>query len=191
MTKLALAFSSLLVACTVGTPLPSQDQVDAPVGIDAPGQDAVASACIDRSPTPGVAHIHTAGQTDNGGQGCVAGLCHLATNLGPQAPAWQFAGTLYKPDGVTPNAGAIVKVTAAGGVNSKTAVTDLGGNFYIPAGQLPNAFPATVLVTACPTLTNMTDTLTNVSTPAIGGDCNGCHNNQALPGGYTPITLAP
>jgi len=187
MNKAALALSGLLVACTVGVAGPPNQGPDANQA-DAPADTA--AACIDRSATPGIAHVHSAGQTTNAGMACIAGGCHDPQNLGPGAPGWQFAGTLYKSDGTTANAGAIIKVVAADGVSSKTAVADDAGNFYIPQGSLPQAFPAQASATACPTLTSMTAPLTNVSAPAKGGNCNGCHNGGAAPA-TAVLTLAP
>jgi hypothetical protein len=187
MNKAALALSGLIAACTVGVAgPPTQEQPDANPLADAP----VSNGCVDRSATPGVAHIHSAGNTTNAGQGCVAALCHLANNVGPGAPGFQFAGTLYKPDGTTPNAGANIKITAADGVTTKSTVADDAGNFYILAGSLPQAFPAHASATACPNLTPMSDPLTQNSAPAIGGNCNGCHGNPAT-GGTGVLTLSP
>jgi hypothetical protein len=186
MNKAALALSGLLAACTVGVAGPPVGEVDAPQGgmTDAPPQG---NGCIDRSATPGVPHLHLAGGTSNAGQGCINTGCHDPQALGQNAPGWQFAGTLYKADGVTPNAGASIKIIAADGVTSKSAVADTDGNFYIAQGGLPGAFPAQAAVTACPTITNMSTKLQNNSTPAKGGNCNGCH----VTGGTTAVlTLA-
>jgi hypothetical protein len=183
MNKAALALSGLLAACTVGVAGPPVGgEVDAPLGMqqDAPVQG---NGCIDRSATPGIPHIHSAGGTSNAGQGCMNANCHDPQALGAGAPGWQFAGTLYQPDGITPNAGASIKIIAADGLTTKSAVTDTDGNFFIAQGSLPGAFPAQAAATACPTLTNMSDKLQNNSTPAKGGNCNGCHN-----GGLAPAT---
>jgi len=179
MNKAALALSGLLVACTVGVAGPPvNEQPDANLNpIDAPA----GNGCIDRSATPGVPHQHLAGGTSNQGMACINTACHDPQALGQNAPGFQFAGTLYQADGVTPNAGASIKIIAADGVTSKSTVTDTDGNFYIAQGSLPGAFPAKAAATACPSLTNMTDQLTQTSTPAKGGNCNGCHNGGTAP----------
>ena len=188
MNKAALALSGLLAACTVGVAgPPTVDQPDSNLG----GTDTpVGNGCVDRAAQPGVPHIHTVGGTSNPGQACINTACHDPQNLGTGAPGFQFAGTLFKPDGTTPNAGGNIKILGADGVTSKIAVADTDGNFYIAQGSIPQAFPATATVTACPTLTNMSTKLTNNSTPGKGGNCNGCHNGGAAPA-TSVLTLAP
>jgi hypothetical protein len=111
---------------------------------------------------------------------CVVSGCHLASALGANAPGFQFAGTLYKPGGTMPNAGAAIRIRSSAGMEVK-GYTDSAGNFGI-SSALMNPFPATTNATACPTLTAMEGPLTTG-----GGNCNnavGCH------GSSMPITLA-
>ncbi|MCW5801351.1 MAG: hypothetical protein KIT31_02985 [Deltaproteobacteria bacterium] len=108
--------------------------------------------------------------------------CHLAGGGG--GPSFVFAGTLYKNDGVTPNAGANIRVVPNGGGPALTSPTDTAGNFYIQVGQ--NAFPATTDASGCPSITPMVGKLNTAS----DGNCNssGCHAN---PGGAAgPIKLS-
>jgi hypothetical protein len=184
MTRTALLLSSLFVAaCTVGE-IPRTGGADDTPGNDAgnPAMDggAVGNGCINRAAAD-VPHIHTAGGT-HAGEGCIVAGCHLANNLGAGAPGFQFAGTVYKPDAAkTPSAGATVLVKSAAGATAK-ALTDSGGNFYIPSGMLPNPFPATVNASACPTLTPMAGSLVQG-----GGNCT----SAACHGGATGVvTLA-
>ena len=102
----------------------------------------------------------------------VAG-CHLANNLGTGAPGFQFAGTVYKPDGTTPQAGVTIQVKSAAG-KIAIGVTDTAGNFSILSGTLQAAFPATTNVTVCPNLTPMVGQLVQAGT-VPGNNCNGCH----------------
>lgn len=108
--------------------------------------------------------------------------CHLNNALGAGAPGYQFAGTVYKPGGTIPSVGATVRVKSAAGVQAPPYLTDSAGNFHIPAGTLMQAFPATLNVTACPTVAPMV-------TPLAQGDGNcakaGCH----VTGATGPITL--
>jgi len=179
MTRAALLLSSLFVAaCTIGE-LPNSGGgnpgTDAGnTGIDAPKQNS--NGCVDRIVPPGGAHPHVGGGVTHAGEGCVVAGCHLANNPGAGAPGFQFAGTVYKPGTTTPSTGVTVTVKANGGATA-TGVTDDAGNFNIPANSLPNPFPATVSVTACPTLTPMASSLAQG-----GGNCTstGCHGT-ALP----------
>ncbi len=183
MTRTALLLSSLFVAaCTVGE-LPTAgggntggnntSGVDAgsPPGTDAGG--AHANGCIDRIVPPGGSHTHLAGGGTNAGLGCVVAACHLASNPGPNAPGFQFAGTVYKPDGTTPSTGVTIQVKSPGGTVA-IGVTDDAGNFNIMQGSLQQAFPATTNVTACPNLTPMVGQLVQAGT-VTGNNCNGCH----------------
>jgi hypothetical protein len=134
--------------------------------------------------TPLQAFQHPAGignGNSNAGLACVSSGCHLDGGQG--APLYQFGGTLYNTDGVTPSAGATVAVTS-GGV-TKTMVTDDAGNFYLDKGLgFANPFPAVARVTACPTITQMAGNLI-----VGGGNCNGCHTTGPT-AMTTPITLA-
>lgn len=143
--------------------------------------------CADRVATPGLLHTHAApvvaGNPSNAGQGCMlAGTCH---GPGPAvgAPEYQFAGTLYKIDLVTPQAGATIRVKNMAG-QIATAITDTGGNFFIPANTLQNPFPSNTQATACPQLTPMQSQVAQGQ-----GNCNQggtCHGT----GGAQPMTLS-
>jgi hypothetical protein len=163
--------SSLFVAaCSVGE-----------VSGNASDGGEMGSACVDRIAPAGEAHVHTAGGGTNAGMACVVSGCHLASAPGTDAPGFQFAGTLYKPGGTMPNAGAIIRVKSSAGMEVK-GYADSAGNFSISSGTLMNPFPATTNATACPTSTPMVGSLTTG-----GGNCNnavGCH------GSSMPITLA-
>jgi len=194
MTRTALLLSSLFVAaCTVGE-LPTTGGGN-PGGNNTPGVDAGippttdaggahANGCVDRA-VAGDPHLHGgAGGPTHAGEGCVVAACHLASNPGPGAPGFQFAGTVYKPDGTTPQAGVTIQMKSAGKV--AIGITDTAGNFSIMAGTLQPAFPANTDVTVCPNLTPMVGQLVQAGT-VPGNNCNGCH----VPGGTTSrITIA-
>lgn len=166
----ALAFVALIAAgCDVGSVLGA-----APDGGGGSGSGAGSNGCI-ASGTPPTAHVHIAGGTSNAGQACIALGCHLAGNTGTGANAFTFAGTVYSTTGGGPVAGANVVVNL--GTSKVTTVSDPDGNFY---GTGPVTFPATTLVTSCPSLRSMIGQLATG-----GGNCNNCHR----PGGpTTPIT---
>jgi hypothetical protein len=181
MTRAALLLSCLFAAaCTVGD-LPGTGNAGTDAG-NTPGTDApkTGNGCVDRIVPPGGSHTHLAGGTTHAGEGCLVAGCHLANNPGTNAPGYQFAGTVYKPGTTTPSAGVTVTVKSSLGATA-VGVTDDAGNFNIMAGALPNPFPATVSVTACPTLTPMISTLSQG-----GGNCTstGCH------GTALPVTIA-
>jgi len=199
MMRTALLLSGLFVAaCTVGDlPKTGGTGGTGTGGNETPGVDAgsppatdaggvQANGCIARIVPPGDAHEHggTGGPT-HAGEGCVVAACHLASNPGPGAPGFQFAGTVYKPDGTTPSTGVTIQVKSPAG-KIAVGVSDSAGNFNIVAGTLPAAFPATTNVTACPTLQAMSGQLVQAGT-VPGNNCNGCH----APGGTTSrITIA-
>jgi hypothetical protein len=197
MTRTALLLSSLFVAaCTVGE-LPTAGGGNPggnnTTGVDAgnppatDGGGAHANGCIDRIVPPGDAHQHggTGGPT-HAGEGCVVAACHLASNPGPGAPGFQFAGTVYKPDGTTPSTGVTIQVKSAAGLTA-VGVSDSAGNFNILQGSLQQAFPATTNVTACPNLTPMVGQLVQAGT-VTGNNCNGCHVTGGSAG--SRITIA-
>jgi hypothetical protein len=165
--RTAVLISSLLAtACTVGE-----------LGTGDGG--STSNACVERITPPSVAHKHKDDGTAHAKRGCVAAACHLAAAPGIDAPAYQFGGTVFKADGITPSAGVTVHVKSKSGMVA-TGVTDDAGNFNIPADSLPDPFPATVTATACPTLSPMVAPLA-----AGGGDCNSgsCH------GGATAVIM--
>ena len=196
MNRALILVSFVMAACEVGeVPINNNPggtdasvitQHDAGVSVDA----TPVALCAPRLTPANVAHVHRAGQTTHQGENCLAAGCHLANNVGQNAPGFQFGGTLYGIDGATPNAGATVQFTSMGGV-TKTTTTDTAGNFYLAAGQLPQAFPAKTAVTVCttgttgPAPTPMTTPLANTD-----GACAraGCHTPGA---GQGAIKLDP
>lgn len=129
-------------------------------------------ACVDRLADPQIqAHVHTAGATTNAGTACLNAGCHNPGAPGAGAPPYQFAGTVYKVDGVTPNAGITVRVKGSNNALA-TAISDSAGNFHVDANTLPMPFPSTTEGTVCPSTTKMITPLA-----AQDGDCNrgGCH----------------
>jgi hypothetical protein len=171
MTRTALLLSSLWVAaCTVGElPEASNNQ-----GTDAGGE--MGNGCQNRNAAPDPPHDHggVAGAT-NAGMSCVASGCHLEGATGTDAPAFEFAGTVYKTGAVAPNAGVIITITKVADGTTASAITDTAGNFHVPAGMLAGAFPATVNVSACPTISKMVGQLAADTGPSCngGGTCHG------------------
>jgi hypothetical protein len=162
----------LLAAC--GT-APSIDH-DGGLPYDAP------SACVERAPAV-AAHLHAGVFRTFAGTGCVVGGCHFSGMTGIGATAFQFAGTVYGDDGMTPNIGATVQINPDLGAGA-SAVTDSAGNFFIRDGTLPDPFPGRVQATVCPSIAVMPETLT-----AGTNNCNtfGCHNAA----GNMPVHLEP
>ena len=148
-------------------------------GPDAPGGvTGFATSCVDRAATPGIAHQHSgvAVNPTHAGEGCLNVGCH-----GPAQPGGEYAagGTIYKQDGTTPNAGAIVRIKS--GNNTLTAVASDGGTFFFPpTAQI--TYPTITDVSACPSSSKMTAKLTATG----GANCSqqGCHTTT---GGQGPI----
>ncbi len=200
MNRALILVSFTMAACEVGeVPINGSVSVDAPVvvaPVDAPttpGPDApTAALCAPRQNPANQAHIHSAGATTNAGANCVVAGCHLNTNVGTGAPGFMFGGTLYGLDKTTPNAGATIYFKSPAGV-TKATTSDTAGNFYLEAGQLPQAFPATVSVSVCPTAPATGNPAPTVMSDAVqntGGGCalSGCHTPGA---GQGSITLDP
>lgn len=176
--RIVLFLSLLLAACSVG-------EVG---GTASGGPDAgPMNDCVARLAPPGPKHQHLAGGTSNQGQNCIVAGCHLNNNLGPNAPGYQFAGTLYQAGGTTPSAGALVRIKS--GAMTLMTYTDEDGNFTFPAGSLAGQFTATTDVTACPTVTKMVTQLVGGNGGGGGtNSCNLCHTTGA--GAQAPpITL--
>src|SRR5262245_11568200 len=124
--RIALPLSLLLTACTVGEVGTANNTMG-----DA-GNGSNANACVDRITPPNAAHIHTAavavaGKPSNAGENCIKAGCHLNNSLGPNAPGYQFAGTVYAAGTTNPQAGATVRIKS--GAMVLTALTDDAGNF--------------------------------------------------------------
>jgi hypothetical protein len=146
---------------------------------DAPGSMAgIATSCVDRAGTPGAAHQHS-GVTVNpthAGEGCLDVGCH-----GPAQPGGEYAaaGTVYKQDGTTPNAGAVVRIKS-GSMELKAVASDAGTFFFPPTQQI--AYPTITDVSACPSSSTMTTKL--VATGGPNCSQQGCHTAN---GGQGPI----
>lgn len=184
--RIALLLTSLLfAACTVGEVGTSNN--NAPDGGTKPGTDggATGNGCITRA-AASPPHPHTLGGGTNAGQNCLmVGACHLNNNnSGPDAgPPFQFAGTVYKSDGKTPNPGVTIRIKPVSGGAGGIMVSDEAGNFSLGVGSVMMAFPATTDVTACPTVSAMVSQVVANG----GGACNSCHVAGGAAG--TVITL--
>lgn len=172
--RIVFLLSSLaLAACTVGQVGTSNN--NAP---DGGNTDGGGNGCVDRLAPPGPAHQHLSGGTSNKGQNCIVAGCHLNNQLGPNAPGYQFAGTIYAAGTTNPQAGALVRITS--GTTVLKSYTDADGNFSFPAGSLQGTFTAHTDVTACPTVTPMVGALQGgTGTGAGANSCNLCHTTGA------------
>ena len=153
------------------------------VALGCGGSDGDAN-CIERG-TPAPAHQHDDGEGSHQGRSCMDGGCHQAGDLGPNAPAYVIAGTVFKSDAATGHAGATVRLTPFDNSAPITIVTDEEGNFYLEASASLNPFPAIPDVSACPN----TETMIEGALDPSYGNCNasGCH--QLGGGGAGSITL--
>lgn len=168
-----VVITSLLFACDVGQ-LPGVGP-DASMG-GGDGSGSGSNACVDTVTPAAPAHLHAEGGTSNAGLGCMDAGCHLEGNLGADAPAYTFAGTVYTDaTGTTPKAGATVWVDFNG--TRVSAVSDAEGNFY---SMTPIELPAQTSATACPLVLPMVGLIVTG-----GGNCNNCHKlgagAQAVP----------
>lgn len=141
------------------------------------GSAGFTTACVDRATTIPTARIHTgvAVNPTHAGVGCLNVGCH-----GPAQPGGEYAagGTVYKQDGITPNAGAIVRIK--NGNNVITMVASDAGTFFAPPTTI--VYPTITDVSACPTSSPMVTKLS----AAGGPNCSqaGCHTTT---GGQGPI----
>jgi len=174
LSRLAILVTSGLFACSVG---------EVPIGAGPDGGAGGNNPCVTRVAPPAPGHTHLAGGGTNAGLNCVNGACHLAGSTGTNAPAYQFAGTVYVAGTRNPSAGATVQIKAGGMVHA--AVTDEAGNFSFPVGTVTGTFSATVVVSACPAVMTMPDALVSGGDP-VDKNCNGCHG---VTGDKPPITL--
>ena len=140
------------------------------------------NGCAEISATPPNGH-------HNPGMGCMnaAGCHNQALGLGTGAPAYSYAGTLYKADKTTAYAGATIVVKL--GTAEKQIVTADNGNFWMVPGVAgldppTNTATATTKASGCPTVLPMAGPLTQG-----GGNCNSaaCH----AVGAQGPVYLAP
>jgi len=105
--------------------------------------------CVDTR-TALTGYEHEDGLGSHAGRSCIEGGCHLAGDLGPQAPAYHAAGTIYKADTVTPATGITVRFIPLTTAATRTeVVTDQDGNFFVLASA-PTPFPSIPEVTGCP-----------------------------------------
>lgn len=175
MTRIAVIVSVVLAACDVGS-LPG-------FGPDGGGGSGDGSSAVCE---PISANIPAGNH--NPGMSCIAAACHLAGNLGTGAPAYSYAGTLYKDTaGTTPYPGATIFVKL-GGVEKKTITADNGNFWFVPGAaglESPTAaMQGDTRASGCPTITPMVGKLV-----LGGGNCNNCHRGA---GGTTlPIYLNP
>jgi len=183
MIRPMVLLSLLFAGCTVGEVPLNGAGPDGGGSGDGPGAALCAtnpmSTTVGRV-TPANAHIHTLGGATNAGQDCMTG-CHGAGGTGP---LFLMAGTLYKPDGVTPSAGAEIRLTPGAGGNPVIAKTDDAGNFS--SSSLTNPFPASTLASACPTTDRP---MVGAITSAATANCNGGAACHQVPGGL-PMVLA-
>ena len=139
--------------------------------------------CVDqKSASP--AYQHEDGEGSHASRSCIESGCHLAGDLGPAAPAYHAAGTIFKVDKVTPAVGVTVRFTPlSADATAAEAVTDDEGNFFILASK-PTPFPSIPDVTGCPDVNTMIE---GALDPSYGSCAvQGCHSTGA---GRGPIFL--
>jgi hypothetical protein len=188
MTRTVVILSLLLAACDVG----SIEQGS--TGTDGGGSGSGSgSNCetINAANAPDGHHTdQTAITQATAMQGCMsnAGCHNEAKGLGTGAPAYTYAGTLFKDTaGTQPLAGATIFVKL--GATEKKVVTANNGNFWFVGGvagiEAPtNAMTAQTRASACPP----PDAAMVGALVQGGGDCNSCHKT---PGGTTlPMYIA-
>jgi hypothetical protein len=146
------------------------------------GSDGDPNCADSRSPPAG--HDHEDGEGSHAGRSCLESNCHLIGDTGPQAPAYHAAGTVFRPDRVTPVPGVTVRFTPLSAAATRTeVVTDADGNFYIFADE-PSPFPAIPEITACPDVNTMIE---GALDPSYGSCATaGCHS---MGSGRGPIFL--
>jgi hypothetical protein len=173
MTRTVVILSFLLAACDVG----SIEQGS--TGADGGGSGS-GSNCetIDTANAPDGHHTDQTPITQaQAMEGCMsnAGCHNEAKGLGPDAPAYTYAGTLFKDTaGTQPLAGAAIFVKL--GTTEKKVITANNGNFWFVGGVAgleppTNAAPATTRASACPP----PDAAMVGQVVQGGGDCNSCH----------------
>ena len=184
--RIVLLTSFLMAACTVGEVGTSNNTT---TDGGNPGTDGSGSAgpdfnaCMDKLDP---AHLHITGGTSNKGLNCIVAGCHLNNNLGPGAPGYQFAGTVYKTGTTNPYPGAVIRIKS--GTNIQTTYADADGNFHFQAGTLQGTFNANTNVSGCPTITSMGGALVGGGGGGAGANsCNLCHAQTG--GTTTPIQL--
>jgi hypothetical protein len=174
----SLALIAYIAGCSVG-------EVGGPGGPGpGPGPDGGGSqqlACVDRAASVAPAHVHDDTLNSHQGEGCVVANCH-GTPQGPGAPPFTFAGTAFKLDGTTPNAGATIRIyTNSNPTQPIQMQADADGNFYTGGGI--NPFPAHADMTACPNTMAMSGSLAS----ATDGSCS----STACHGGATGKIILP
>lgn len=171
---LACAFALSLgsAGCHVGASNPPGDDESGPDGSpSSPSIDAAATGggdgCTDLDTNVTETGTHPTGYDfDQGGQGCLGGLCHQAG--GVQGPAWTIAGSVFNQlqTGGSPVAGAHVFIKDSGGREIEL-ITATNGSFWTNEALSP---PFSTSVSGCPDLQKMVAFSAN-------GNCNqgGCH----------------
>lgn len=167
MLRIVVISSLCLVACDVGQlPGATTDGGGSGSGTDS------GNGCIEASTDVPPGH-HVPPMT----QGCMSqAACHNeALGLGTAAPAYTYAGLVYKIDKTTPAGGSTV-IIKVGDAEKHVTVSD-NGEFALVAGVAgidppTNTMTGQTSATACPTINAMVGPLTQG-----GGDCNkgGCH----------------
>lgn len=182
----AAASATMFTACDVGSVINQQNSTGTDGGTKMDGNGSGSgsnTALCEPDATASAPDGH-----HNPGMSCVAAGCHLTGQLGTNAPAFTYAGTLYTTSaGTTPLGGATIFIKV--GTTEKKVITASNGNFFMtgaPAGiDAPtNTVTGTTKASDCAaaaTASSMSGALVQG-----GGNCNNCHRN----GGTTsPIHL--
>lgn len=179
MTRIAVILSVLIAACDVGSIQQANTGTD---GGDGGGSGSGSGTDCET--------VNTANAPDghhNPGMSCIVAGCHLAGQEGTGAPAYSYAGTVYKDTaGTTPLVGGAVFVKL--GATEKKTLSATNGNFWFVPGiagldSPTNAMTATTKASACPNSPPMIGALVQG-----GGNCNNCHR----PGGTAaPVYVLP
>jgi hypothetical protein len=172
MTRIAVIFTFFLAACDVGTIQQAGTGTDGGTGSGS-GSNGVVCETISAN-IPAGHH--------NPGMSCITAGCHLDGQLGTGAPAYSYAGTVYKDvAGTIPYPGATIFVKL--GATEKKVIAADNGNFWMVPGVAgldapTNAMTATTKGSACPNSPPMVGALVQA-----GGNCNNCHRT----GGTTAV----
>jgi hypothetical protein len=170
MFRPLLLLTVMFAGCSVG---------EVPIG-GGGTTDGGTALCAERLVPPPPQHDHLDGTGTRAGTGCVIAGCHLTGGAGP---TFVMAGTLYKPGGAQPAAGALIRLVPDGGGNAVTATTDAAGNFHAAPGAT-QPFPGKAHASGCPTEDAH---MVGAIAVAGNGNCNGgtaCHAN---PGNFIMV----
>ena len=141
--------------------------LDARPPVDSPPGDARCAAAVPE------ANLETGGGHHNAGLGCTYGCHQPGTGMGLDL---HFGGTIYVNfAGQAPRPGVNIHVQDAMG-REYQVISQLDGNFFLPATAGPLDFPLKVWASACPIVDEMT-----LASPTPG-NCNdpqlACHPNN-------------